>query len=338
MLYLIINHATEETIDTANRDQLAESRLLDYQVKVGEENLIDLRELVAQLSLRVADAKERIETLQEEVEVKEESLEEVELVSLDLTDELEKLRAEVKTQEERVKRLEAEAESQRDINTIEIVGEGDRQYLTGLYMGGNNVLVALDRSSSMLDKTIVNILRRRNMSRERQLESPKWQRAIDTVEWLVANVPVTSSLQIATFNNQAELVLADQENWLEATESDAIRDAISSLRETVPRNGTNLEELFMLVAEMRPLPDNIFLITDGLPTLETNSNRLARNTVVSGRERLGIFVRSARSLPIGIPVNVIMLPLEGDPRAAGSYWNLARSTSGTFMTPSEDWP
>jgi hypothetical protein len=35
---------------------------------------------------------------------------------------------------------------------------------------------------------------------------------------------------------------------------------------------------------------------------------------------------------------VLLLPMEGDPRAAGAYWNLARVRGGTFLAPSKDWP
>jgi len=30
--------------------------------------------------------------------------------------------------------------------------------------------------------------------------------------------------------------------------------------------------------------------------------------------------------------------MEGDPQASGAYWNLARITQGTYMSPSRDWP
>jgi len=43
-------------------------------------------------------------------------------------------------------------------------------------------------------------------------------------------------------------------------------------------------------------------------------------------------------LPGGIPVNVLLYPMDGDPEAAGYLWRLAIDTKGSFMTPSEDWP
>lgn len=332
MIFLIINHQTEDTINTTNRDQLAELRRVDYLARTGAENLAELRELVGQLALRIAEQKEKTEELIEQIEEKQEDVEVIEKVALDQSDSIEKMRSDVESTEDEVKLLESRASQQRDV--IEIEGEGDRQYLTGLYMGGKHVLVALDNSGSMLDSSIVNVLRKRNMAVEKQLESPKWIQAVDTVEWLAANIPLDSNMQIATFNDQSRLIVGTGE-WHLATDGDAIDQAIASLREVPPSNGTNLEALFVMVSEMSPLPDNIFLITDGLPTLE---NRNSRRTKVSPIQRRRIFNNAIPSLPSGIPVNVILLPLEGDPNAAGWYWRLAYITSGTFMTPSKDWP
>ncbi len=40
----------------------------------------------------------------------------------------------------------------------------------------------------------------------------------------------------------------------------------------------------------------------------------------------------------GVPVNVILFPMEGDPMAASSYWKLAMRSGGSFLSPPEDWP
>jgi hypothetical protein len=62
------------------------------------------------------------------------------------------------------------------------------------------VLIALDTSASMLDDTIVNVIRRRNMDDERKRMAPKWQRAVRTVEWLSAQLPLDAHFQIYGFD------------------------------------------------------------------------------------------------------------------------------------------
>ena len=82
-------------------------------------------------------------------------------------------------------------------------------------------------------------------------------------------------------------------------------------------------------------PDNIFLITDGLPTQGTEA---PRKTTISGRDRLTLFRRAVQRLPAGVPVNIILAHMEGDPMAASEFWQLAQVSGGSFMSPSKDWP
>ena len=40
----------------------------------------------------------------------------------------------------------------------------------------------------------------------------------------------------------------------------------------------------------------------------------------------------------GIPVNILLFPMEGDYDAAIAYWTLAYGSGGSFMAVSRDWP
>ena len=59
---------------------------------------------------------------------------------------------------------------------------------------------------------------------------------------------------------------------------------------------------------------------------------------MSGKQRLKLYNRALEQLPRGAPVNVILFPMEGDPRAASAYWTLAVATRGSYLSPSRDWP
>ena len=89
------------------------------------------------------------------------------------------------------------------------------------------------------------------------------------------------------------------------------------------------------VKALNPRPDNIFLITDGLPT---QGKEPPRGRTVSGRARLRHFNNSLEELPAGVPVNVVLMPIEGDAQAATEFWRLAQATQGSFISPSRDWP
>lgn len=335
IIYLVINHATETPIETANRELLASSRLLDYQTLTGTERLAELQDLVGTLRARITETRDEIETIIEESSITKVEVETLELTSEDQSKSIDELKTEIEQQQSELTRLEQRSESMRGGQTIEIAGEGDRQYLTGLYLGGAHILIALDKSASMLDSTIVNVLRLRNMNEETQRQSPKWQRALRTTEWLAANVPLQSRLQIVVFDQDARFV-ENPGNWIDASDGDVIFRLISNLKQHTPANGTSFINLFELIKTLRPLPDNLFLITDGLPTLgeEERGNR----TTISGRQRLSLFNRSVARLPAGIPVSVILFPLEGDPFAPAAFWNLSHITGGTLLATSPQWP
>jgi hypothetical protein len=43
-------------------------------------------------------------------------------------------------------------------------------------------------------------------------------------------------------------------------------------------------------------------------------------------------------LPRGVPVNIVLFPMEGDPMAMSAFWKLAIASRGSLMTPSSAWP
>jgi hypothetical protein len=51
-----------------------------------------------------------------------------------------------------------------------------------------------------------------------------------------------------------------------------------------------------------------------------------------------LYEDAVQELPEGVPVNIVLMPLEGDPSAAAAFWQLAQYTQGSFITPSKDWP
>jgi hypothetical protein len=107
------------------------------------------------------------------------------------------------------------------------------------------------------------------------------------------------------------------------------------MKRVIPRKGTSLYNAVSAVKKMSPAPDNIFLLTDSLPTMGEGKPRAKK---VSAKRRRGLFDQAVRLLPSRVPVNVILYPMEGDPMAASLFWKLAVDTKGSFFCPSGDWP
>ncbi|MEM7220539.1 MAG: VWA domain-containing protein [Pseudomonadota bacterium] len=336
LIFLIINHATEETVQETNRDILAELRMLDYQVLTGEKNLAERREKLDEQLRRLKEIQRQIAALESEVRENTESLADLDADTLAKIDSVEQLKSDLKVQEDEVKRLRAAQAESEGQNVREVVGEGDRQYLTGLKVGGKRILIAIDVSASMLDHSIVNVLRRRNMDDERKRAAPKWRRTVATTDWLAAQIPIDSQFQILTYNTEVDsLVTPGQFDWQEIDGPNKLNSAVERLRKRVPEGGTSLENLLARVASMSPQPDNLYLVADGLPTQGRNEPRAA---TVSSRRRMELFGRAVKQLPDNMTVNVIMFPMEGDPLAAAAYWNLAMVRGGAYLAPSRDWP
>ena len=336
LIFLIINHETEEKARVVNRDLLAEIRLLDYQVRNGEEDLFELKERLENTRQRLDDADLRLASTEADIEETRNEYGDLNERSRAEEESLERLKTDVQARQEELERLRAVDEANEGARVRGFAGEGDRQYLTGLRVGGANVLIAVDVSGSMLDETIVNVLRRRNMSAERQRMAPKWQRAVSTVEWLSAQLPLDAQIQIFTFNTvTASLLHGSNGQWVSLGDGRQLEAAISRLKEVVPAGGTSLISLVTRLRGLDPLPDNVYLIVDSLPT---QGRRPPRRPTISGSDRLGLFRDALGELPNQVPINVIMFPMEGDPLAAAAFWNLARTSGGAFLAPSRDWP
>ncbi len=159
-------------------------------------------------------------------------------------EDLAKLRADVESREEEVKRLEAKAKATEGTKARSFVGEGDRQYLTGLKIGGQHILLAIDTSASMLDDTIVNVIRRRNMSDDSKREAPKWRRAVRTVEWLAAQFPLDSQFQIYGFNEDSKAMAEGTDGqWIDVSNAKDLERSVSAVKTVVPAGGTSLLNL-----------------------------------------------------------------------------------------------
>jgi len=338
LLVLILNTHTVKARKQYQEDLRSEVSLLEASVEDAIRDLALVRNSLAETDEAMVQTRGRSERVLENLEQKEQELSRYDAQTLARIQDVRKLKSDLKNLDEENRRLGAErkAEQAEGSKVRQFLGEGDRQYLTGLKMGGRRILILVDASASMLDETIVNVIRMRNMADEVKRRSEKWQRALAMVEWLAANLPATSKYQIVAFDTRAEPVLQGSAGgWLEAGDIASMDKAVKGLRRRIPQGGTSLYRAFSAAREFQPAPDNILLITDGLPT---QGREKPKRTTVSADERLAHFEQAVKQRPQGVPVNTILLPMEGDAYAAAAFWQLAVASGGSFLTPSKDWP
>jgi hypothetical protein len=326
LLFLILRHNATEIV-TPDPRLASEVEMLQEDIRQAEESKTELLNSLEQLQrelLKAQGASDRVLTDLEEIERS---------IQSDPKDNIAKLRRQVEQLEEQTAEME---ELDFGDKVREFLGDGNRQYLTGLKLGGERVIILVDGSASMLADTVVNALRRRNMSDEDKKQSPKWQWTLRTVEWLLAQLPPSSRFQLYIFNTETQPALLGTEGeWLDAADSLVLEQVVEGIRQYSPGNGTSLINAINSINDFEDLPDNMFILTDGLPT---QGQAPPKKYMVSGQQRRSFFAKALADLPGGMPVNTILFPMEGDPEAAALFWQLGVNSQGAFIAPSRDWP
>ncbi len=338
LLFVIVNASSSVQRNETTKDLRGEVERLEREVLISTKHLVEVRnvldETIEELVKTEGLSRQVLKTLIE----KKTELSASENDTLATKEHINRLKADLLSLEEERKRLEGGSKSKDDYGdkVRRFAGEGDRQYLTDLKVGGTRIFMLVDASASMLDETIVGVIRRRNLADSEKLRSPKWQQVVSSVDWLTTHIPPSSKFQIYTFNETAEpLIKGTAGKWLDASDVDRLDEAVRQLRRTVPEKGTSLVNAFHALRQMTPPPDNIFLLTDSLPTMGEKGSWGKR---VSSEKRLSLFNDAVRVLNLKIPVNIILYPMEGDPFASSAFWQLAVASQGSFFCPSRDWP
>lgn len=332
LVFLIIRHDVNTQTDPVDTKLAAEVNLLNQEVIEGQENLVEVKNTLSLLNQEFVETNGLARRINDDVSAIDNMI-----IKLDqASDEQQILELEQKLKKLVLSKKALEEQEKEGNDARRFSGQGERQYLTGLKLGGARILILLDTSASMLDSSIVNVIRRRNMPNTIKQQAPKWQRAIKAVEWLIAKFPLDSQFQLYGFDTDVVAAAPSTANrWLNISDQNQLNQVVQGLHKLVPAGGTNLNEAFRAISSLDPLPDNIILLTDSLPTIGAEPS--SSNTI-TGKQREALFEEALTSLPQGIPVNVLLWPMEGDPIAASAFWRLAQYTSGSFMSPSLDWP
>jgi hypothetical protein len=317
----------------------AEVNRLEEQVQAGSRNLVVLHNQIEKTQSETVSDEARTRSLASTLQSRREELSTYDTSSVARREQIQKLKADIRSLEEGKRRLEAGSLDKtppgQQISAFRETG-GDRRYITGIKLKGKRILILLDVSASMLHEDLVTILRLRNSDDEHKRNAAKWRRAVDTVTWLTTQIPPGSQYQIYTFNTKAQSLLPDLAGkWIGAGDAPQLARELANLHAIVPAEGTSLYNAFATTKTLAPLPDQIILITDGLPTQGKSAG--LRKYVDSGA-RMRLFDDAVGQLPDRVPVDSILLPMLGDLQAAHRFWNLARLTNGTLLMPSKDWP
>jgi hypothetical protein len=336
LLFMLVSRNAVLDSRTVVEDMTADAQRWELKVLAGQKNLVQLQEDLQRQLQEWTALREMRQNLVGEIQQTQEQLATLTADSAARREAIERLRSELATLDQQSKDLANQPKPEDRAALRGVTGEGNRQYLTGLRMGGKRIVILVDTSTSMLDRTLVNIIRRRNMTPEQQRQAPKWQQVVNTVDWLTAQIQPGTQVQMFGFDSEARsLIPGSDGKWVTVNGSAELDAAVAGLRGSYPKGPTSLHAAFGALRSMQPPPDNVYLLVDGLPTM---GEIATQRPGVTARERLDHFNRAVRQLPNDIPVNVILFAMEGDPQAAPAFWVLALRTGGSMLAPSEDWP
>ena len=337
LFFMIINANTYERREEINYQVTGQVTMLDVEVKEAKKFLVKLKNSVQIVNDELVKTQGLAHEVVENIKQNKSQLARLDKDTLAKLKSIESLKADLKSIEEENQRLEGGAEKQLEGDRLrQFAGQGQRQYLTGLKMGGERILILVDSSASMLADRIINVLRFRNLPANERVRAAKWQQVLYTVDWITTRIPTTSHFQIYSFNEKTTATYeAEGAQWLDGSNGKHLNTAVQNMFATAPENGTNLYNAFESINSLSPPPDNIYLLTDGLPTQGVSASF---GNKVSAKQRKKHYRKALEKLPAGVPVNIILFHMEGDPEASSEFWKLAQRTNGAFFSPSKDWP
>lgn len=317
--------------------------------EVQQEPVVD----VAALEQQISKLTNEVQKLQDQLDSQNSKSSDEQDKTKALVSQLQIVKAQVQVKAEELKRLQQTlVAANKGLNSklaelqnsnIEVKQQKAQEFLIGLEVKGERIVILVDSSASMLAETLIDITLLKSRKPVDRQKAAKWVRTKRATKWLLANVPQNSEFRLFQFSDQVKEVT---NGWSKANTPQALVNAQKLIEKIDPVGGTNVESALSTVLKLNP--SSIYVITDGLPTIGKRAQSLVPSggcggltgkSRVSGECRESLFadVESLSSSFRG-SISVILLPLEGDPAAAPLYtrWTLAHN--GTLLSPAKGWP
>ena len=223
---------------------------------------------------------------------------------------------------------------------------GEEKYLMGLRVEGHRIAVLVDSSASMTDEKLIDIIKRKNSSAAVKKQGPKWLRTQKTVRWILARIPKTSQVAVISYNSSVKSL--GKANWMKLDNPSTLTALYNEIDTIIPQGATNLQKGLQVVSGRNAT--DLYVITDGLPTAGESrytslnpfancSSLLGKASTISGECRVKLFRQTIKETKLDrVKVNVILLPIEGDPDAINEYWRWAALSGGLVISPAVNWP
>ena len=224
---------------------------------------------------------------------------------------------------------------------IEMQGTGEQNYITGMKIEGEQIGLLIDKSASMMGENLLEIFTNMGLNDSQKVSTAKWIRTKRVAQWMMARLPQDSKVTVVAFSDSAQRL--GTHDVSSAKVSASMNAIVTDLGALVPHGGTNLQLGISTLFDANPNITDVYIVTDGLPTLGDGLPLRCRNIVSTKKSispdcRRLLFLETVKRAPKGVHYNIILLPIEGDPYAPSMYWEWSRVTNGTFLSPAPEWP
>lgn len=335
LLYVMTTMEDGETREGVVSPARAEVTRIEQRLEDGERMLAEIRNSLEDEKTKLAEIESETKQLDARMKQDQAELSDKRNVSEAKLEHANKLQSDIDAVKQQISDLKKRQSENAGGNLTEKKGDERRHYVTGLRLDGERSVVLLDCSASTAADSLEAFQQFYANASERELRSaPKRVRMLDSLDWLVATSQ-SERLQIILYDNEARFAAPDTAgSWIERKAGGTVEAALAGAWRSVPGGGANLEAAVALANSLEPKPDNLYIVTDGLPSDarhgRINNNAGARNSA---------FHRSAQLAAAGKQgMHFILFPLTGDMYAAPRMWEAAERTNGSFFTPAPDWP
>lgn len=244
--------------------------------------------------------------------------------------EQERLAKAVEDQAQALAALETETESPEQPAALDRPS-ADQSYLSGLRLRAPRAVILLESSGSMLAEDAQGAIALLNQGGS--AKSEKWNRAKAALRAVLAAIPRGTRVAVFSMAEATSALSGTEQNpYIDPYDNAALLTFLERLDTLEARGGANLAAGIQTVGQLRERVSSLLLIGDGLPTAPAPSGGS-----LSEADRVNLFNRAMAGRP-NYPFNAILFPFEGDPSAAGLFWQLSGRTGGITLIPDNDWP
>ena len=330
IIFLLLDNRLNSEIPETNTN----NEILIEEIESLSNSNLELSTANQQLELNIANEKNKLSIIDKLNKTLEKKINDIGKTSKEINIEVSQLK-------EKISKMPQEI-IEDPISNDELFEEN---YIEGLTIVGKKICILLDSSSSMTDEKLLEIIKRKNLSDEEKKKGPKWKRSLDIVKWILVRAPKDSNIAVIRFSEKAKYIA--KESFQTKNKND-LKTIFLGLNNIIPNGPTNLLSALIQAAKFKPT--NIYLITDGLPTFGGERFKslnpfnqcdsiIGSSNKISGECRVKLFNQSIKYVSNnGAQIDIILLPVEGDPQASPEMWKWASDTGGILISPAKNWP